>query len=226
MRATTTSASSPVSTTMSSGTIRRRSRLPRRSRSLVGGSDAGRSAARRERRAQPRGQGDSRRSGVPRAPEDLSEQRRPALWVNRLSGPGSKGLSGQRRWSRRSPPQPRITRSSEAPAVGVHDQPLSGPAQPVTDGWRAHRGCHAPATSQRGDPGVADRRRGATAQADRPRHVVSGAEFRADEVTSFFANYMHPTCKELLAAGMHEQHRTPTASQLAAALASLCERHD
>ena len=51
-------------------------------------------------------------------------------------------------------------------------------------------------------------------------NVVSGAEFRADEVTSFFANYMHPTCSELAAEECTSTIGTPSNAELSAALAA------
>ena len=51
--------------------------------------------------------------------------------------------------------------------------------------------------------------------------VLSGAEFRADEVRSFFANYMHATCKELVAEECTSTLAAPTTTELSAALTSL-----
>jgi hypothetical protein len=60
----------------------------------------------------------------------------------------------------------------------------------------------------------------AAARLTAAENVVSGVEFRADEVTSFFANYMHPTCKELMAQECTSGIGIPTDAELSAALAS------
>ena len=147
-----------------------------------------------------------------------------ALWVNRLTGPGFKGLSGQLdgRGDRRLG---HVLRARRRHRLGIHDQSLPGPAQPIADARRPDRKRRAPCSHPggQGTGRCADRhRRGDKGQArPSPRHVVTGAEFRTDEVTSFFANYMHPTCKQLLAQECTSSIGTPTASQLAAALASM-----
>jgi len=51
--------------------------------------------------------------------------------------------------------------------------------------------------------------------------VVSSAEFRTDEITSFFANYLHPTCLGVLQRECATTLRTPTNAELSAALAAL-----
>ena len=154
--------------TMSSGTIRRRSRYRRRSPSLVGGGDAGRSAARRGCRAQPGGTGDPRRSGVPRAPEVLSGRRRPGALGQppardpaTRDSPGNVDGRGDRRLSQVS------TRSSAPPPSAfitslfldlLNRSPTAGDLPP-----NASAPCH------RSRPGTALRRplrRGHNGQAD------------------------------------------------------------
>jgi hypothetical protein len=51
--------------------------------------------------------------------------------------------------------------------------------------------------------------------------LLSSVEFRTDEITSFFANYLHPTCREVLQRECTTTVRTPTQAELSAALASL-----
>jgi hypothetical protein len=49
--------------------------------------------------------------------------------------------------------------------------------------------------------------------------VLGSATFRVDEVTSFFTNYLHPTCRELLAQECVSTIATPTSAQLSTGLA-------
>jgi hypothetical protein len=51
--------------------------------------------------------------------------------------------------------------------------------------------------------------------------LLSSAEFRTDEITSFFANYLHPTCRQVQQRECTSTLRTPTKAELSAALASL-----
>jgi hypothetical protein len=49
--------------------------------------------------------------------------------------------------------------------------------------------------------------------------VLASGTFRVDEVTSFFTNYLHPTCRELMAQECVSTIATPTSAQLSAGLA-------
>src|SRR4029077_2823868 len=51
--------------------------------------------------------------------------------------------------------------------------------------------------------------------------LLSSNEFRSDEITSFFANYLHPTCRDVQQRECTSTLRTPTKVELSNALASL-----
>jgi hypothetical protein len=53
------------------------------------------------------------------------------------------------------------------------------------------------------------------------KQVVSGSEFLTDQVTSFYANYLHPTCPVLLAQECPLTLGSPTSAELSAALTAL-----
>ena len=166
-----------------------------------------------ERRPQPRGAGDSRRPGVSHAPEDLSQRRRPrplgqpphGTWRPRpfgqLDGRGDRSFGHllQRWWA---------GSASAFMTTSIGDL-LNRPPTPAE--------LAKDAASHEGDPG---RQRRSQARNRRERRLRAPSSV-TDEVISFFANYMHATCKELLAAGMHDQLGVPTTAQLSAALTSL-----
>lgn len=145
-----------------------------------------------------------------------------ALWVNLLTGANSKGLSGNVMVER-------IAASSKyfahvgATGLGyitnlyldlLNRSPTSGDVTANARLLASIKAGSAPAAA----PTVV-----AAAIAARltlAEEVVAGPEFRTDEVTSFFANYMHPTCKELLAQECTSSIGAPTSSQLSAALTS------
>ena len=51
--------------------------------------------------------------------------------------------------------------------------------------------------------------------------VATSAEFRTDEIKSFYNNYLHPTCEQVRAEECVVAPQSPTTSELAAALTSL-----
>jgi len=53
------------------------------------------------------------------------------------------------------------------------------------------------------------------------KQVVSGSEFLTDQVKSFYANYLHPTCPELLAQECPVALGNPTSAELSSALTAL-----
>jgi hypothetical protein len=134
-----------------------------------------------------------------------------ALWVNRLSGPGAPGLSSN---------------------VMVEEIAASATYYTLVGGTAADFMSHLFEDLLNREPTAAELSKyaaamkeiqagNATARLAIAEDVVSGAEFRADEVTSFFANYMHATCKELVAEECTSTLGTPTSTQLSAALTAL-----
>ena len=132
-----------------------------------------------------------------------------ALWVNRLSGLGAPGLSGNSMVEEIAASETFYTLAGGS-ATGfvshLYEDLLNRP--PTSTELAADAGLMK--EIQAGD---------AAARLAIAENVVSGAEFRADEVTSFFANYMHPTCRELAAQECTSTIGTPSNAQLSAALA-------
>ncbi len=132
-----------------------------------------------------------------------------ALWVNRLSGVGAPGLSGNSMVEEIAASETFYTLAGGS-ATGfvshLYEDLLNRP--PTSTELAADAGLMK--EIQAGD---------AAARLTIAENVVSGAEFRADEVTSFFANYMHPTCRELAAQECTSTIGTPSNAQLSAALA-------
>jgi hypothetical protein len=134
-----------------------------------------------------------------------------ALWVNRLTGPGAPGLSGN-------------SMVEEIAASATYYNLVGGTASAFMSHLFEDLLNRAPtATDLAMDAGLMKEIQtgSAAARLAIAENVVSGAEFRADEVTSFFANYIHPTCKELVAQECTSTLGTPTAAQLSAALTAL-----
>jgi len=134
-----------------------------------------------------------------------------ALWVNRLTGPGGPGVSGNSMVEEIAASETYYALAGGSAAdfmAHLYEDLLNRPptsAELATDAGLMKE-------IQAGS---------AAARLAIAENVVSGAEFRADEVTSFFANYMHATCKELLAEECTSTLGTPTATQLSAALDAL-----
>lgn len=146
-----------------------------------------------------------------------------ALWVNRLTGPGFKGLSGNvmvEEIAASAKYYAHVGATSVGYITNLYLDLLN--RSPTAGDLTANATLLATITAGRA-PGAAPTVIAAatTARLTLAEQVVTGAEFRTDEVTSFFANYMHPTCKQLLAQECTSSIGTPTASQLAAALASM-----
>jgi hypothetical protein len=146
-----------------------------------------------------------------------------ALWVNRLTGPSLKGLSGNvmvEQIAASAKYYAHVGATSLGYITNLYLDLLNRSPTPgdMTDNaallatMNAGRAPGAPPTV------VAAATKARLTLAEQ---LVTGAEFRTDEVSSFFANYMHPTCKELLAQECTGGIATPTASELAAALTSL-----
>ncbi len=134
-----------------------------------------------------------------------------ALWVNRLSGPGSPGVSGNSMVEEIAASARYYTLVGGTASrfmTHLYEDLLNTPL--TTPELIANRTLMA--SIQAGS---------AAARLTAAENVVSGAQFRADEVTSFFANYMHPTCKELVAQECTSSIGTPTFAQLSVALSSL-----
>jgi hypothetical protein len=134
-----------------------------------------------------------------------------ALWVNRLSGPGSPGMSGNsmvEEIAASAKYYALVGATASRFMTHLYMDLLNMPLTPFE--LAANRGLMV--SIQAGS---------AAARLTAAEEVVSGAQFRSDEVTSFFANYMHPTCRELVAQECAGTVGTPTATQLSVALTSL-----
>jgi hypothetical protein len=134
-----------------------------------------------------------------------------ALWVNRLSGAGTTGLSGNAMVEEiaGSAEYYKLVGGTASSFINQLNQDLlNGP--PTSDQLTADAALMA--QIQAGS---------AAARLTAAVNVVSGPAFRVDEVTSFFANYMHRTCQELRAQECVSTIATPTDAQLSAALTAL-----
>jgi hypothetical protein len=146
-----------------------------------------------------------------------------ALWVNRLTGPGFKGLSGNvmvEQIAASAKYYAHVGATSLGYITNLYLDLLNRSPSSVDLAFDA--GLLASIKAGSGPAAAPTVVAAATkARLTLAELVVAGAEFRTDEVTSFFANYMHPTCKQLLAQECTSSIGTPTDSQLAAALTSL-----
>jgi len=134
-----------------------------------------------------------------------------ALWVNRLSSPGVTGMSSN-------------TMVEEIAASSVYYAKVGGSATgyvsslyedllnvPPTQGELA---TEAAVMTQ-------IRAGSAAARLTAAQDVVTSTQFRADEVTSYFANYMHATCRELRAQDCLSTIGMPTTADLATDMSAL-----
>ncbi|MHB8488352.1 MAG: hypothetical protein ACYDCS_03535 [Candidatus Dormibacteria bacterium] len=134
-----------------------------------------------------------------------------ALWVNRLSGPDSNGFSSNtmvEEIAASATYYKLVGSTASSFMLQLYQDLLNAP--PTQDELTASAALMA--QIQAGSQ---------TARLTAAEAVVSGAEFRTDEVTSFFANYMHPTCRELQAQECFSTIAAPSPSQLSDALTSL-----
>jgi hypothetical protein len=134
-----------------------------------------------------------------------------ALWVNRLSAPGAKGLSGNSMVEEIAASANYYTLVGGTASdfmTNLYEDLLN--RQPTSTDIPANKALIA--EIQAGS---------AAARLTMAENVVAGSEFRADEVTSFFANYMHPTCRQLQAQECTSGVATPTASELSTDLTLL-----
>lgn len=141
-----------------------------------------------------------------------------ASWVNQLAGPGSKGLSGNNVVETLAGSGPYYTlvgASASTFVAAVYEDLLNRaptPAELTADASliaQIQAGTH-----------VANSASSAAARKTVVANLVGGSEFRTDEVTSFFANYLHPTCKELVAQECASSIGVPTSAELANTLTS------
>ncbi len=133
-----------------------------------------------------------------------------ALWVNRLAGLGGAGLSGNtmvEEIAASSTYYALVGHTGASFVTNLYQDLLNAPPTPAESTAAAAAIKQINAGSAAARLAVAE-------------NLVSGAQFRADEVTSFFANYMHPTCKQLLAQECTSTIGAPSATELSAALAS------
>ena len=134
-----------------------------------------------------------------------------ALWVNRLSGPGTPGLSGNamvEEIAGSAEYYKLVGGAASSFMTQLYQDLLNGP--PSSDQLTADAALMA--QIQAGS---------AAARLTAAVNVVSGSAFRVDEVTSFFANYMHRTCQALRAQECVSTVATPTAAQVSAATTAL-----
>jgi hypothetical protein len=134
-----------------------------------------------------------------------------ALWVNRLSGPGSKGISGN-------------SMVEEIAASAAYYTLVGGTASRfITNLFQDLLNTPLTQSQLAANAGlmIQIQAGSATARLTAAEEVVAGPRFRSDEVTSFFANYMHQTCRELAAQECSSSIGVPTPSQLSAALTLL-----
>jgi hypothetical protein len=134
-----------------------------------------------------------------------------ALWVNRLSGLGIPGVSGNSMVEEIAASAKYYALVGSTASRFMASLYMDLLNMPITPSELAvNRGLMV--WIQAGS---------AAARLTAAEDVVSGAQFRSDEVTSFFANYMHPTCKELVAQECAKTVAMPTAAQLSVDLTSL-----
>ena len=138
-----------------------------------------------------------------------------ALWVNRLSGPVTTGLSGNAMVEQIAGSGAYYTVVGSTATnfmIQLYQDLLNRP--PTSDELTA---ADTLMLQIQGGSAAAS----AAARLTVAVNVVSGAAFRVDEVTSFFANYMHPTCQELRAQECISTIGAPSTAQLLDALTSL-----
>ncbi len=141
-----------------------------------------------------------------------------ASWVNQLAGPGTKGISGNSMVATIAGSGPYYTLVGASAAkfmTALYEDLLNRaptPAELTAD-------ASLMAQIQAGT-NVANADSSAAARKTVAAGLVGGSEFRTDEVTSFFANYLHPTCKELMALECTSSIGVPTSAELANTLSS------
>jgi hypothetical protein len=139
-----------------------------------------------------------------------------ALWINRLPGPGATGFTTNAMVEEIAGSAAYYKLVGSTPAsfmIHLYQDLLN--AAPTQGDLAANAGLMAQIQT-----GSVNARVGAA------ENVVNGATFRLDEVTSFFANYLHPTCRELQAQECMSTIGAPTTSQLSAALTSFANGSD
>jgi hypothetical protein len=138
-----------------------------------------------------------------------------ALWVNVLSGPGAPGMSSNFMLEKIAASNNYYTlvgSNASSFMTQLYGELLN--RAPTSSELAADSGFMS--LIQTGSAYAS-----ASAREQMAASVLSTSEFRGDEVTSFFANYMHPTCRELTAQECLSTIGTPTASELSAARAQL-----
>ena len=133
-----------------------------------------------------------------------------ALWVNRLTGVGTPGLSGNTMVediAASATYYALVGHTGATFMTNLYQDLLNAPPTP------AETTADAAAIKQISAGSAAARLALAV-------ELVSGAQFRADEVTSYFANYMHPTCKALLAQECTRTVGAPSTTELSSAMAA------
>jgi hypothetical protein len=131
-----------------------------------------------------------------------------ATWVNRLSGPGAPGISGG-------------TMLEEIAASGAF-YALNGSkgASFVNALSEELLGAAAASTDLAADAGLINEVNAGSAAArlTLAQNVVGSAAYRDGEITSFYANYLHQTCKALAVQECTSTIVVPSATELSTAL--------
>jgi hypothetical protein len=131
-----------------------------------------------------------------------------AYWVNRLSGPGAPGVAGNSMVediAASTQYYALVGRTASGFVTNIYQDLLNEPPSPA---------------DLKADASLMAQIQGgsSTARLLVAESLLSSAQFRQDEVTSDYANYMHPTCRELVAEECSSTIAAPTASELSAAL--------
>jgi hypothetical protein len=136
-----------------------------------------------------------------------------ALWVNRMSAPGVPGVSQNYLVLQIAASAQYYTLAGGTASSFMTTLFQDLLNTPPTD---ADLSTYASlmAKIQTGTPNLAYQARENVVQ-----DVLASGTFRVDEVISFFTNYLHPTCRELMAQECVTTIATPTSAQLAAGLA-------
>ena len=141
-----------------------------------------------------------------------------AFWVNRQPAPGTDALSGNsivETIAGSGPYYTLVGSSASRFMTALSEDVLNREPTP------AELTADASLIAQiQAGTNVANSASSAAARRTVVADLVGGSEFRADEVTSFFANYLHPTCKQLVAQECTSGVAVPGSVELASTLMS------
>jgi outer membrane biosynthesis protein TonB len=134
-----------------------------------------------------------------------------AIWVNKLAGAGTTGISGN-------------TMIEEVAASGAYYTLVGSKGAPYTDKLYQALLSRSPTDAELKDDASLIKLIDAGSTSARlsvAEKVVTGTEFLSDQVISFFANYLHPTCHAIAVQECAGALGTPTSAELTAALTAL-----